>query len=883
MRRAFGRRWPRPALAGLLLGMGGVVGAPGSAPADIPASWISTSSLPAAPAPGAAGARVASPTTRVDRGPVAPARASGMTAMLEHVRRRGLPRAAPTVPGADPRLSVTVRLQPGERAADLGLLEVAPGVGTRRIFPSEMASFVAAHPGRTPLVAPPRRTWLDRAGRWTQAPAFRDATGLDGEGVVVGIIDTGIDGRHADFFDAEGKSRVAWILQQGAPLGMQAELEQQYGCTDPDQSPCIILSGADIDGLRASESPFVPFDVDGHGTHVASIAAGNGGPSEGTPVYVGVAPRATVIVASPSPGGGFDDADILRAASFVFERADAMGLPAVVNLSLGSDFGPHDGTSVLETGLSAMVGPDHPGRAIVVAAGNSGAIYGIEGEGPFGIHTETNVSPNATTRVTMRTAGADGMVNGAGFVWVTFRPDDDVAVGLEGPGGQTLIDAVGPGEEAGTREGDPFQAAVINNRTDNNSDLTAATNGAIVFFSGEWDAQDTFAVTLRGRGHAQLWVTPTGGAGQGPAGLGLVFERAKKAGTIAVPASAPDLIAVGCTLNRTSWFPIQPAGTELQIESFGGQPATDDSTCFFSASGPTPDGLTKPELLAPGGFVAAAMSAGADPRAQPLSIFSSSACPDGQPCTLLSERHALTSGTSMSAPFVAGAAALLLQADPTLTQLDIRDLLQAGAQRPVGLVPYDFQMGPGKLDLLATLQVWNDRRGAGPVDAIASYYVLSSPYLRPDPDWSVEGTVALRHANLEVAMGIPAEDLTVRVDGGFVTRPVTRVRGGLYRFAISAPVGSGGGVVDVDVSYRGQSLGRRRLPIGVDTWAALGGVQPVGGCHVAAAIGAAGSSPHDSSPLQGGKGRRTPVGFGAAAALFLLSWRRRRGFSSSPV
>ena len=49
-----------------------------------------------------------------------------------------------------------------------------------------------------------------------------------------------------------------------------------------------------------------------------------------------------------------------------------MGLPAVVNLSLGGDFGPHDGTSVLERGLSAFVGDDKPGRVIVVASGNSG-------------------------------------------------------------------------------------------------------------------------------------------------------------------------------------------------------------------------------------------------------------------------------------------------------------------------------------------------------------------------------------------------------------------------------------------------------------------------------------------------------------------------------
>lgn len=765
----------------------------------------------------------------------------------------------------DGRLSVTVRLKPGEKASELGLLEVAPGIGTRRMQPEELVAFAKAHPAHRPVVAPPRRTWLDRSGTWTGAPNFRNETGLEGEGVVVGIIDTGIDATHPDFHTATGETRIAWLLQGGPSMGLQSELEDTYGCTDPGQSSCSVLSAADIDELRAAGSGLAPFDVDGHGTHVAGIAAGNGGPSVGMPSYVGVAPEATIIIASPSlPDGGFDDADILRAARFVFERAEAMGLPAVVNLSLGSDFGPHDGTSMLEAGLSSMVGADKPGRAVVVAAGNSGALYGIDGAGPFGIHTEAHVSPNATTRVTMRTAGASGQVSGNGFVWITFQPGDDISVGLEGPGGASWIGLTGPGKEAGYDRGDS-RAGVINNRLDNNDDLTADTNGAIVFFSSTWDAQDTFAITLRGRGDAQLWVTPTEGAAPGAAGLGLVFERATKAGTIAVPASAPGLIAVGCTLNRTSWFPLRPVGVELEINSFGGQEAVEDSTCFFSAAGPTPAGVTKPDLVAPGGFVAAPMSEAADPRFQPLSIFASPSCPDQEPCMLVSERHALTSGTSMSAPFVAGAAALLLQADPNLTQPQIKNLLQAGAQRPVGNVPYDFQTGPGKLNLLSTLQVWDERRGAGPVDPLTSYYVLSSPYLRPDPAWSVEGTVELRHQNLEVALGVPASDLTLKVNGGIVTRPLTLVRGGLYRFAIAAPAGSGGGVVDVDVLYRGQSLGSRQLAVGVDNWAALGGVEPVGGCSL-------------SAPTT------TPRGDGASGWVWLglaLAWAARRLSPSS--
>src|SRR5262249_30354259 len=137
-----------------------------------------------------------------------------------------------------------------------------------------------------------------------------------------------------------------------------------------------------------------PRDTFGHGTHVASLAAGNGQSNE-PPRYVGVAPEATLIVArvARSGGGGILDFDVVHAASFVYERAEATGMPAVINLSLGSDFGAHDGSSAIEQGLSSLVGSDHPGRALVVAAGNSAGLYGVDlgVPSPLGIHTDVHV------------------------------------------------------------------------------------------------------------------------------------------------------------------------------------------------------------------------------------------------------------------------------------------------------------------------------------------------------------------------------------------------------------------------------------------------------------------------------------------------------------
>ncbi|MEO7328220.1 MAG: S8 family serine peptidase, partial [Minicystis sp.] len=210
--------------------------------------------------------------------------------------------------------------------------------------------------------------------------------------------------------------------------------------------------------------------------HVTSIAAGNGGPMlVKKPRYVGVAPGATIIVATPKK---FFDPDILNAARFIFDRADELGLPCVLNLSVGGDFGPHDGTSALERGLAAMVGDDKPGRAVVVAAGNSGDIVDVHGDGgQFGVHTEVHVASHEAVRVPLSTGGAK---DGQAYLWATFRRGDEISVALEGPGGSTWIGATGPGDEAGYDDGKGTTAGVVNNKVTKTSTITADTNSAVV-------------------------------------------------------------------------------------------------------------------------------------------------------------------------------------------------------------------------------------------------------------------------------------------------------------------------------------------------------------------------------------------------------------------
>jgi subtilisin family serine protease len=775
------------------------------------------------------------------------------------------------------RIPITVALPFGADASSLGLLPVAPGIGAARLDPEALGAFSALHPELSLGVAPPRRPLLDVSNEtWTRAQGFRNATGNDGSGVIVGVIDTGLDISHPDFRDKDGKTRIAWFLNAEPPRGLHPDLESTFGCAAPKQSACAIYSAEDINALLAKGDTSI-HDPIGHGTHVASIAAGNGGPmSTPTPRYVGVAPGATLIVASPSADGGFFDPDVLNAARFIFDRADHCAewsehcaptkqddppkrrLPAVINISIGGDFGPHDGTSAIEKGLSAMVGDDQPGRAIVTAAGNSGALSELDdGRGPLGVHTEVQVSPDGVTRVPLLASAAK---DGQAFIWITFRPGDDIAVALEGLGGLRWIDFTERGKEAGYKGDDGTAAGVINNHISKTSSITSDTNSAVVVIDGSWPDLSEFAVLLRGTGQAQLWVVGTGDVGEG-APLGVLFQRAVKQGTIAVPASAPNLLAVGCTLNRLTWKPLG-AEKDIELAEIGGDKhPVADGACYFSAMGPTPLGVQKPEISAPGGFVVAALSAEADPRKIKGGLFESDACPTQEPCFLVDERHAMSSGTSMSAPHVTGAVALLFQLDPTLTQARVTDVLQAGARKPSGHVPFASQLGPGELDLEGARQVLADQSSSIAPSLEKSWYTLSSVYARPDPSWPIWGTIELRRADDTIASGLDGNRLALSVEGGVVVQPVTRIRPGMWRFAVAGTADGLSEALVVDVIYDGASLGVQTLPIGTDIWNADAMIHAVGGCA--------------SSPA-GLRGAGAASAVAALAALALVAARARR-------
>ena len=685
--------------------------------------------------------------------------------------------------------------------------------------------------------APPRHVLLDRIEGWVHAQSVREQTQTSGKGVVVGIVDTGVDLHHGDLRTAEDETRVAWLLDVSrSPQHFHDDLEAAYGC---NQKPgCAVYSAADLEALRANDvvgdEPTDPF---GHGTHVASLAAGNG-LSSATPRYVGVAPEATYVVARVAhENGGIQDADVLRAVKFVFDRAEALGMPAVVNLSLGSDFGAHDGSSALEVGLSSMVGPAFPGRAIVVAAGNSAGLYdglGSAYPGPFGIHTEVHVPRASVSRVPLLTPARSGnTVNGTAFVWIALREGDEVEVGIQSKDRTLLAPlAVGQGNEADLGD---YRVGVLNGTasTSDDSGVSPGKYNAIAYIDGTWPADSDFSIVLQGHGSAQLWVQALGDLDPSIA-LGALFPRGTKEGTINVPASASGLIAVGATLNRTTWTDV--AGNAIEMPNLGSlDHAPLDSIAYFSAAGPNALGAVKPDIVAPGVNLAGAMATSADPRHTDNEMFASlGRCPEDDECFVVDETHAITSGTSMAAPIVSGAIALLFEREPTLTQDAARAILQAGARPLDGIVIDPRQIGPGALDLAGALAVIT--AGDSPalrIPTLHSWLTLSGSFAHPDPNWLMTGFVDLRDDADQISDGFDPLRLSLSAEPALIHEGLTRVAPGFFRFVLSAPANTGGEDLRISVSFDQRVIASKTLRIAVDRWVASDGVSARGGCSVA--------------------------------------------------
>jgi subtilisin family serine protease len=195
-------------------------------------------------------------------------------------------------------------------------------------------------------------------------------TNLTGAGVLVGIIDSGIDYLHPDFIREDGASRIVALWDQTATAGN--EERPPFGYTLGVEYSAEQIDRALAAPNRAQALAIVPETDSGHGTHVAGIAAGNGRASGGA--YRGVAYESELLVVklgTPGSGSFPRTTELMTGVDYCLKKAAALGKPIAINLSFGNNYGSHSGTSLLETYLNGAAG--YGKCSIVAGSGNEGA------------------------------------------------------------------------------------------------------------------------------------------------------------------------------------------------------------------------------------------------------------------------------------------------------------------------------------------------------------------------------------------------------------------------------------------------------------------------------------------------------------------------------
>ncbi len=473
-----------------------------------------------------------------------------------------------------------------------------------------------------------------------------------GKGVLVGIIDTGIDVNHPAF-KSGGSTRILNYLDQ--------EAGKEFSKAE--------IGAGGADGSK---------DVIGHGTHVAGIAAGNGaGSPDGD--WRGVATEADLAIVKTT----FDTADIAVAIRHIFSLADSRNQPCVINLSLGGHFGAHDGSSISERMIDDLSGD---GRVVVVSAGN---------EGNDSIHASTTLARGATPqarwvadfRINRREfQTANGLVAaGLIYVQVWHQREDAVTISLRSPTGNLFNAPKNSKKEFDL--GSVFVEASHQQHPysqDHSTTFFIVTDPKSALLSG-WsiiseDDQNSGGIQV---GSVHCWI-PDGDMGHFSSG-------ATNSHLVGMPGTSFSAITVASCASRREWpskDPNTPGGV------FRSDAINLEDISHFSSMGPTRDGHNKPEIAGPGQMLLAPLSRDAPEEEMPNFL------------RVPNRPYAALQGTSMSAPYVTGAIALLLEKNNNLSWAEIkRRLIKSAAQDAFTQTCWNARWGYGRLQVQRLLEI----------------------------------------------------------------------------------------------------------------------------------------------------------------------------------
>jgi subtilisin family serine protease len=509
-----------------------------------------------------------------------------------------------------------------------------------------------------------------RADRLRVAEPPRPA--LSGKGIVVGIIDFGLDFTLDDFITPAGETRIAFLWDQA--LTPQAGEAAPVGFTRGVEYDAQAINTALKDPNPFSVVRHEP-DPASHGTHVAGTAAGSGRSGDAhfpAGKYIGVAPEATIVYVQPDTSGNAgsftDSVAVAEAMSYIYQKAVQLGMPCVINMSLGQNGGSHDGESVVEQAVDRLL--EVPGRAFVHAAGNEHTWRG---------HASGTLAENDVRTLQWRTGGGlpvpggqlpPGLDRTPNELEIWYSPRDELHVRLIDPKGKSTA-VVTPGQTELHNFPGGNSAFIDSER------LSPLNGDARIFIAvdrgtapqgvaaGLWQVEIT-AVRVRS-GRFDAWIERD------------IRDNAN--------SFADQSFFVG-----SDFDPVMTLGTPatsrrgISVANFDHVTVAPSSS---SSRGRTRDGRDKPEVAAPGTRIVSSCAMGGRP--------------DG--AGGVHPMRTTMSGTSMAAPHVAGIVALLLQLDPTLSAAQLRKALLASANPPNGVLPFDVAWGFGRVDALEAARI----------------------------------------------------------------------------------------------------------------------------------------------------------------------------------
>lgn len=450
-----------------------------------------------------------------------------------------------------------------DEGADLGQLptgvEVSSGDGTIRTATVLLESIdpLSEMEGVRRIVAARLlRPHMDVARERVGVPSWRRRTGTSGRGVVIGVIDTGIETDHPAF---AGAGRLLRLWDQTLPGSGVAE--GGYG---------VELEG---------DLMVISVDRVGHGTHVAGVAAGDDA------IYGGVAPAAALVIVKSD----LLDAHVADGLRYVFRVATELGRPAVAIVASGTSDDAHDGTDPLSVMVDAQSGP---GRIVCCSAGN-------EGDASTHAQIEVGLDQIATIACPVRTPSADEPPTTARITgW--YAGGEELAVAVVSPTGvqspfQPVATDGPPARRYQLPDGD---VRVITPGPDPaNGDhrflveITPSVLAAVVPSPGEW------AVRLRGdqitSGRLDLWSIDADMAQ-------LASHCVQDSVKVGSPGAASRAVTVGSFTTKVEWANLVGHAHQAGF--------TIDDVSSFTSPGPRRDGAPKPDLVAPGAMVASALS-----------------------------------------------------------------------------------------------------------------------------------------------------------------------------------------------------------------------------------------------------------------------------------